>query len=283
MDTPQSGQPDEPPYRSFEDLQRDGVRVLFSPAAQRLFWPLDGVFPAAIYVMKTPRSADDLEPFFQPNAAGDGSGIWHEISQLPLTEPKVSSVEASVRDLEQWEYDWIAWHSWHKDHNMEGQPQFGQEFVTYGNLDDDVRPYADDANEEDGSWEEDSDTEFLIRCCGEDRPLRKRGQKLAVTPSAGSESFVTVQDYVSAVHPWLMSLRGDILSAKTVARPQQYPAPASMKWMVKAGLDRGPEPMIEEKKYWVRKHGGGQPRVVSTAEATSNARILERIRAMRNR
>jgi hypothetical protein len=47
---------------------------------------------------------------------------------------------------------------------------------------------------EDGGWESDSDTEFLVRCCGEDRPLRKAA-KLVVTPSAGNH-FVTVQDYV---------------------------------------------------------------------------------------
>ncbi|EJT78744.1 hypothetical protein GGTG_03842 [Gaeumannomyces tritici R3-111a-1] len=29
--------------------------------------------------------------------------------QLPLTEPKVSSAEASVWDLGQWEFNWVAW------------------------------------------------------------------------------------------------------------------------------------------------------------------------------
>lgn len=278
MEASQSCQSEEPPYRSFEELRRDEVRVLFSPATKRLFWPLDGVFPAAISVMKNPRSADDLELFFQPDTGGNGSGTWHEISQLPLTEPKVSSVEASVYDLEQWEFDWMAWH---KDHDG---PEFDQEYVTYGDLDDEDRPYANDPKE-DGSWEEDSDTEFLVKCCGDDRPLRKRGLKLMVTPSAGSESFVTVQDYVSgkvssltmtsAVHPWLMSLRGDILKAKTVARPQPYPASAPTKWMV----DRGSEHKIEVQESWVREHGGGPPRVVPA----STAAILERLRASRNR
>jgi hypothetical protein len=178
METSQSGQSDGPPYRSFKELRRDEVRVLFSPAAKRLFWPLEGVFPTAISVMKTPRSADELEPFFQPDTGGNGSGTWHEISHLP------------VYDLEQWEFDWMAWH---KDHDG---PEFDREYVTYGDLDDEVRPYANEPKE-DGSWEEDSDTEFLVKCCGDDRPLRKRGLKLVVTPSEGSESFVTVRDYVS--------------------------------------------------------------------------------------
>lgn len=178
----------QPPYRSFEELRKDpNDAVVFSHAAKRLFWPLDGVFPTALSVMKTPRSADDLEPYYQ-NSPG-GGGNWHEIAQLALTEPKVSSVEASACDLEQWESDWIAWHGYHK-----GEPA-NPEYVTYGDLSDEDRPYAKEARE-DGGWEEDSDTEFLIRCCGEDRPLGKRGQKLVVTPGAGGD-FVTVHDYVS--------------------------------------------------------------------------------------
>lgn len=58
------------------------------------------------------------------------------------------------------------------------------EYITYGDLSDEDRPYANEPVEN-GSWEEDSSTEFLIRCCENDRPLRKRGLKIKVTPSAG--------------------------------------------------------------------------------------------------
>jgi hypothetical protein len=184
MATPQLSQPDEPPYPSYRELRGECLPVRLSPdVAQRLFWPLDGVFPTAISVMKTTRSPDSLEPYFQPDAEGSGSGTWHEISQLPLTEPKVSSVEASVSDLNHWEELWLGQHREHID----------AEYVTYGDLSDDDRPYPPEMKE-DGGWESDSDTEFLVRCCGEDRPLRKAA-KLVVTPSAGNH-FVTVQDYV---------------------------------------------------------------------------------------
>lgn len=189
MVTSQSGQSDEPSYRSYKELRGDHVHVLFSPTTKRLFWPLDGVSPTAISVMKTPCSPDDLEPYFQLDTRGSGGGTWHEISQLPLTEPKVSSVEVSVYELDQWEFDWM---EWHRDH---AGGEFDPEYVTYGDLSDEDRPYAND-QKEDGSWEEDSDTEFLVKCCGEDRPLRKRGIKLVVTHSAGNR-FVTVHDYVS--------------------------------------------------------------------------------------
>lgn len=80
---------------------------------------------------------------------------------------------------------------------------------------------------------------------------------------------------LSAVHPWLMSLRGDILKAKTVARPQSYSALAPIEWMV----DKGPEHQITDKESWIREHGGGPPRPMPA----STAAILSRIRASRNR
>lgn len=189
MATSHSGQSDEHSYPSFKELRSNEVHAIFSPATKRLFWPLDSVFLTAISVMRALRSPENLEPYFQPDARGSSSGTWHEISQLPLTEPKVSSIEASVYDLDQWEFDWIAWHGGHEG------GEFDPEYVTYGDLSDEDRPYANEPRE-DGSWEEDSDTEFLLRCCGEDRPLKKRGLKLVVTPSTGNH-FVTVHDYVS--------------------------------------------------------------------------------------
>jgi hypothetical protein len=71
------------------------------------------------------------------------------------------------------------------------------EFVTYGDLDNDVRPFAEEPMREDWtwSWDESSDTEILVHCCGEDRPLGKKGLTLEVRPSPGND-FVTVKDYV---------------------------------------------------------------------------------------
>ncbi|GJC94494.1 lysM domain-containing protein [Colletotrichum higginsianum] len=170
-----------PPYRSFEELRGDPtVAVVFTAAAKRLFWPLDGVFPTALSRGRS-RAVLPADPRRRRHLARDRAAA--------LTEPKVSSVEASVYDLEQWEFNWVAWHTHH-----EGEPA-NPEYVTYGDLSDEDRPYAKEPKE-DGSWEEDSDTEFLVRCCGQDRPLRKRGQKLVVTPAAGGH-FVTTHDYVS--------------------------------------------------------------------------------------
>lgn len=80
---------------------------------------------------------------------------------------------------------------------------------------------------------------------------------------------------MTAVHPWLMGLRAEILLAKTVARPQPYPESAEMSWVV----DQGPEHKVEEKQGWIQAHGGGPPRPIPA----STAAILGRIRASRNR
>jgi hypothetical protein len=208
--------------------------------------------------MKTPHNPDSLDLYFQPDTEGSGSGTWHEISQLHLTEPKVSSVEASIYDLEHWEELWL---EQHREHTA-GDAQY----VTYGDLSDDDRPYASEMKE-DGGWESDSDTEFLVRCCGEDRTLRKAA-KLVVKPSAGKQ-YVTVHDYVSgksglqelatvlmivtAVHPWLMSLREDVLQAKKVAL--WYPSSLPTEFLVK----NGPKMMIEDKEHCIRRMRGDPP------------------------
>ncbi|ODA82689.1 hypothetical protein RJ55_01197 [Drechmeria coniospora] len=231
------------PFLSFKEVKSNGEAAYVTDTAHRLYWPLAGDFPATISVMKSRRGGlDEREPFCQPD------GTWHDIASLPLTEPKVSSIEASIRDLDQWESDWVAWHENHET----------AEFVTYGDLDDEDRPYASEQNE-DGSWEDDSDTEFLIRCCGQDRPLRTRGQKLQVTPSAGKD-FVSIHDYVCAVHPWLMGLREDIIQAKIVTRPRPVVVPAlasTTEWMVSAIV--APEHVVMTKDEWLEFHRPPRP------------------------
>lgn len=177
----------EPPYQSFTQTRAE-KGALFSPAARRLYWPLGSDHLSDISVMSTLRYDGHLDAFFKPVADGSGNGTWHEIATLPVTEPKVSSIVATLRDLDQWESDWVAWHGGHSG------PECNPEHKTYRDLDDEDRPYANEPNE-DGSWEADSDTEFLVRCCGEDRPLRKKGLKIEVTPSPG-DSFVTVREYL---------------------------------------------------------------------------------------
>ena len=61
-------------------------------------------------------------------------------------------------------------------------------------------------------------------------------------------------DCVSAVRPWLMSLRGDILKAKTIALG--YPRSLPTEFMVRDGLG---QMVIEDKENWIRKMRGDPP------------------------
>lgn len=131
--------------------------------------------------MKTMRGANEaMEPLQDKNKN------WHEIALLPLMEPKVSSIKVTIRMLDQYEPDWVMWHENHE----------AAEYLEYGDLDDDTRRF--DEQQEDGTWEADSDTPYIARCCGQNRPVHKRGLSVQVTPAAG-EDFVTIRDYVSGM------------------------------------------------------------------------------------
>jgi hypothetical protein len=73
---------------------------------------------------------------------------------------------------------------------------------------------------------------------------------------------------VSAVHPWLMSLREDILKAKTIALG--YPLSLPTEFMVMT--NRPDRLMIEDKEGWIQRMGGG------SKPNTVPASILNRLR-----
>lgn len=52
----------------------------------------------------------------------------------------------------------------------------------------------------------------LVKCCGQLRP-RHLNASLTLEPAVDGEGFVTLHDYLSAVHPWLMGLRKELIAA----------------------------------------------------------------------
>lgn len=59
-------------------------------------------------------------------------------------------------------------------------------------------------------YDPDSDSdgeEHLLHCCEGPRPRGKKAQ-IVVRPASGD--FVTIHCYISTVHPWLMSVNGEI-------------------------------------------------------------------------
>lgn len=72
----------------------------------------------------------------------------------------------------------------------------------------------------------------LLKCCGIDRPRGKAVQLAAHPDAASGRNFVTINDYLSAVYPWLMSLREDIMGSSALIDNVEIPLPAETKLMV---------------------------------------------------
>lgn len=188
---------------SFETLVRsarngDHPQPQDSTHARRLYWTLQGPLSEAITVMDTNRNPDAPR---KPYCQSLNPLSWHSISQEPFTTPVVSSISVTVDDLEQYEINWLDDHGRHADVNCDN--------CEFGQLD------------ESGSEPE------VLRCCGTDRPrdIPPLVIKATVKP------FITVHDYVSAVHPWLLSLRDKILWALNDVT-EDKPLPAGTKLCV---------------------------------------------------
>lgn len=99
-----------------------------------------------------------------------------------------------VDELDQWEIRWI------DSQGYSGYGEIGilQKGGWYGKLED-YDPGEDSDREE-----------HLVGCCGEPRP-RKKKARIVVTPA--SRGFVTFNDCLSTLHPWLMGLKRDIVSS----------------------------------------------------------------------
>ncbi|KAK8033566.1 hypothetical protein PG991_002964 [Apiospora marii] len=217
-----------PSFPSYEEVRTSDPSARFlpirlTPEAHRIFWTLQGPLASAISVMPEDwreKGSEPGEAYMQGNTPTDNSGAptaLHPIAAAPLTEPKISSITVTVYALDMWEQQWL---ESHEAHAAPTRPdcQFGELPPDYEG--DERRDESDvDSDDEEDQGE-------LLRCCEEDRPTTK--WKLTVTPStdpaAGGGCFVTVHDYVSAVHPWLMGLRGEIARADNVwdGNPPEY-------------------------------------------------------------
>lgn len=182
---------DGPPYPTYNERKaKDRKPPLFERPFERLIWPIRGDFPFAIFVMKEPyQNVGDPEPLFNTE-----TGEWHEIATQSITDKKISFVEASLENLNEYDDYWMEFHMEHAEHG-----DGNCESVAYGDLSDDLRGGVPDEEREEGSWRRDetSNKEILIRCCDEDRPLDKTNLSVEVRPSPGND-FITVRDYVGS-------------------------------------------------------------------------------------
>jgi hypothetical protein len=201
-----------PAYEVYREAHQP---IGLSSDAKRLKWALEGPLSSAIEVMHGMKYDPDIptEPYGDQTAA---TTIWHPISRSSLTDPKVSSVIVHIESVEDWENQWLEFHRFchHPDENGEDPDEF-----LFGDLPD----YDPDSDEE--------DEVHLLRCCRADRP-RKKGETLLVKATG---AFLTIHDYLSVVHPWLLGRREDIFGAEGDLMKNE-PLAANTKLMISYGL-----------------------------------------------
>ncbi|KAH8649340.1 hypothetical protein BX600DRAFT_474961 [Xylariales sp. PMI_506] len=216
------------PYPTFEELVAQkvdikGISRLSQDHRATLLWPLEGTLETAISFIPDHHDLTNKEPYFN-----DGS--WHPISKEPLTEPKVSSITVRVRNTSDWETVWLDFHKSHavlerlkpmdgiiaavcegKDISELERKRLHPDYVPTKEGLLERWGLLSDYEAEDGPENE----RTLLRCCYGARP-RKKNYCLVVTPAIVGDnggSYITVHDYLSAVHPWLLSLRDELLVA----------------------------------------------------------------------
>ncbi|KAK8131864.1 hypothetical protein PG999_000037 [Apiospora kogelbergensis] len=190
-------------FPSYHERAETDQPARLTPEAQRLYWALQEPLADAVTVMRPDwrqTGHTEREPYVVreggPSTPTDG---LHAIAAAPLTEPKIGAITVQVSALDVWEERWCERHEDDlSTDQVRGPPP----------------PDYEPSNPERFWGRSDTDKILLLRCCGEDRPTRR--PKLTVVPSDLAAGFVTVHDYVSAVHPWLVGLRDTIVRADNV-------------------------------------------------------------------
>ncbi|CAG7563471.1 unnamed protein product [Fusarium equiseti] len=163
---------------SYEELRRDHVFPFNERATGRLLWYVEGPLQENVFVLREDSGPTGLhEPYVQQLIANDAH--WHAISKEPLTEPNISSITVKAYALDLYPDDWEESHQRHMD--------------------------CDSAM---SVYERRGGKKTLIECYGEHRPA---GHVLLLV-NASSQPLITVHDYVTAVHPWSLNLRHEILA-----------------------------------------------------------------------
>ncbi|KAF2968640.1 hypothetical protein GQX73_g4878 [Xylaria multiplex] len=194
---------------SYEEFRHAGQLPYHTPEADRVFWTLNGPLHSSVWIM----SHGSLKPYAQET--DESNPTWHPISQCPLTEPKISTITVKVDNLDRWEDDWL---EIHREHAPElEEPEAGE--YRYGPLPD----YDPERDEESLSEERPL---HLLECCDTPRP-RGKISTIVVKPSPGNE-FVTIHDYLSTLHPFLLASREDILNIANMWDQGDRPAEAKL-------------------------------------------------------
>ncbi|KAK8034852.1 hypothetical protein PG993_009847 [Apiospora rasikravindrae] len=195
-----------PAFPSFHERRETDQPARLTAEALRLYWTLQDPLADALSVMRPDwreKGCAEREPY-----TTTANPALHAIAAAPLTEPKIGSITVKAGALDEWEENWWLRHEEDRSPDqVRGPPP----------------PDYEPKNNPERFWKRSDENKILLlRCCGEDRPTQR--PQLAVVPSDPDAGFVTVHDYVSAVHPWLMGLRDTIARADNVdkSKPAEY-------------------------------------------------------------
>jgi len=209
--------------------------IYCNPKIRGMRWTLNGPLETAIMVARGWDFDPDevAEPYYQ--GLENGKPVWHPIAKTAITKPKVSSLQLCVEPLDLWDYNWMEVHEGHTDFDEIYDPAN----VLYGRLPDVAKAKAGGI---------DDDRQLLI-CCGLKRPW-ERGTELLVKATG---AFVTVHDFVSAVHLYLMARRDDILDSMNLdwgrtRKPFLPETRLMVEWNGSKGLD------VTDEAEWMDHH-----------------------------
>lgn len=214
----------EPPYPAFEGLNA-AEPVQWARAApdalSRLFWTFNGPLKTAIGVFETDEKGNDkgiCVPY-----SNETDGTPHPISKMAVTRPRVSSIMVRLAVLGGWEESWeeLHWEHWDNDAPEEEQLKETQDgrgvksVFPEGHLYPEWGVASYGYTKDDGDADDDLENIGVIACCGIPRPIDKDATIVVVPANKDGPDggYVTVHDFVTTVHPWAMSLRGEVLQA----------------------------------------------------------------------
>ncbi|KAK4152638.1 hypothetical protein C8A00DRAFT_34668 [Chaetomidium leptoderma] len=192
-------------------------------------------------------SSAPLPSFEERNSSADQVKLNPETRRIrwtlngPLeTAITVSSLRLCVDPLDDWDYHWMEKHDQHTDLDEKHESVISDDDVFYGPL-----PGADEGEKLDGG------DEHLLVCCGQKRPLGKEAEEVVVKPTTGGGGFVTIHDFISTVHPYLMARRDEVLEAMC-EDPGRTRAPFPPETRLVVVWYSAPYVDVLDEAYWMR-------------------------------
>ncbi|KAI4593888.1 hypothetical protein KJ359_008931 [Pestalotiopsis sp. 9143b] len=173
----------------------------------RLRWKPLSSLATSVHIASSARDP----PSATNQAYSQGIAGYHPISKSSLTEPPIYLIKATQANLDEWEDDRVDEYLSHADDESAVWVQGDER-----NAGTDENPTEDDEH----LWDDETGRK-LMRCCDEDR---SSAQAPSIVVRSSGKPYVTIHDYVTAVHDWLQTHRDDILRAKVVNEDGPVPS-----------------------------------------------------------